>query len=248
MMLPTNRTILLCAGLNVISACSFTNRQPEPEGQLQFIQQQAAQLDDQGRKLDQLSDTQQQLLEQLRSTQQQITDLLAELTHEVDDVAPASLQPVAEVLPSASTENRRVRSTLNGKLVMGRVEWLWLDIAAAHFKCKVDTGAALSTLYVRDLLLFERNGESWVRFTIHGQETALEAPLAKSNKKNQVSLMARMGSFAEQATFTLDEVSDVPVYSVTLGRDFLQDIAVVDVSRKFTQPKVELTVDQVTGD
>src|SRR5690606_31390482 len=107
------------------------------------------------------------------------------------------------------------------------------------------------SLNTREVQPFERNGESWVQFQIASDEKGQiwEAPLIRYvrvrnaasdtlERRPVVRLTVRLGSIVEDAEFTLANRDSLP-YPVLLGRDFLRDIAVVDVAKKFTQPKIE---------
>ncbi|TVZ37806.1 hypothetical protein P886_2151 [Alteromonadaceae bacterium 2753L.S.0a.02] len=235
------RLFVILWGLLWLSACSFSNTKQGPSEEALLLQQQASELEAQAFKLDAINLSQQQIQVQLQETQRQLADLRVLVDAQSQKNGEPAVTETAVALPVPSGGKRKVRTFSNGKLLMGRVEWVWLDAAAAHFKARIDTGAMASHLVVSDIQPFERNGESWVRFKINGHGKLVQAPLQKTAKKPQVSLMVRMGTLAEQAKFFLTEQGDA-VYTVVLGRDFLRDIALVDVSKKFTQPKVELTV------
>ncbi|WP_019605748.1 RimK/LysX family protein [Teredinibacter turnerae] len=251
---PTNNQIIMMlrffrclplTGLLVLQACTFTNSRESDSSPTQaLLEAQSATLENQAQTLALLSDNQQALLTELRVTQAQIRDLqMGAPAAASEPEAVGEVKPVAELL--AQTEpGRKVRTNSSAKLLLGRVEWVWMDILSAHLKARIDTGVANASLVVATVQQFERNGESWVRFMLHDQAEPVEAPLKKNARRNRVALMVRMGSLAEYVDFALEQESEAPTYSVTLGRDFLQDIALVDVSRKFTQPKVELTLDQ----
>ena len=59
------------------------------------------------------------------------------------------------------------------------------------------------------------------------------------DRRPVVRLTVRIGDMTEKAEFTLKDRSDM-TFPVLLGREFLKDIAVVDVAREYIQPKPKL--------
>lgn len=52
--------------------------------------------------------------------------------------------------------------------VIGLREWIALpDLGVVGLRAKIDTGASTSTLHASEIVQFERDGASWVRFTAH---------------------------------------------------------------------------------
>jgi len=144
--------------------------------------------------------------------------------------------------------------TADGKLLLGETEWLWLDEADHAFQARIDTGAATSSISAADITIFERDGEDWARFFMSHQDTddriRIEAPLVRhvrikqasadsSDRRPVVLLSVRVGELNEKAQFTLADRSNM-AFPVLLGRDFLKDIAVVDVARTYIHPKPQL--------
>ena len=52
--------------------------------------------------------------------------------------------------------------------VIGLREWINLpELGMVGLRAKIDTGASTSSLHASDIQPFDRDGESWVRFTAH---------------------------------------------------------------------------------
>lgn len=60
--------------------------------------------------------------------------------------------------------------------------------------------------------------------------------MEKGERRYVVRLPIQLGEFIEEAEFTLADRANMR-YPVLLGREFLRDVAVVDVSKKYTQAK-----------
>ena len=151
------------------------------------------------------------------------------------------------VVPTASNPTHGV--------VLGQIERVTIDSIKQTFDARVDTGAATSSLNAIDIEQFERNGKKWVRFHLSDDKTPMddknwiEAPIVKFVKIRQstndeverravIELWVKVGSIHEKAQFTLADRSQMS-HPVLLGREFIKDIAVVDVSKKYVQSEKE---------
>ncbi len=162
--------------------------------------------------------------------------------------------PKAMPIPTEKCPAPNQGHTVDGKLLVGEAEWIWVDAANDAFQARVDTGATTSSISAQEITIFERNGKNWVRFFLSHQEMddkiQIEAPLVRHVRVRQASaddldrrpvvrLTVRIGDMTEKAEFTLKDRSDM-AFPVLLGREFLKDIAVVDVAREYIQPKPKL--------
>lgn len=135
---------------------------------------------------------------------------------------------------------------LGDRLIIGRVEHVVLTDGLT-FKARIDTGAGLTSLHATDLVQFERDGKAWVRFAIQEgntkQQVTVERPVKRFINIKQLSgepqrrpivlMTIKMGQLEERVEVTLTDRSGY-LYEVLVGRNFLRDRAIVDVSKKFT--------------
>lgn len=189
-------------------------------------------------------DYQSKTSEQIQQLNQQVqalavtVDQLQQVKAETGHVLSASDAPVLTPVIEAGD-----------KVVLGRVEYVWLEALKRHLKARVDTGARSSSLHAKNIQAFERNGKKWVSFDVvlDDGDFPLEAPLERYVRIRQassdqlesrpvVTLNVELGNISEETTFTLSDREDM-LYPVLLGRNFLRDIALVDVAKKFTQER-----------
>jgi hypothetical protein len=132
---------------------------------------------------------------------------------------------------------------------LGAVERVKIDTLKTQVDARVDTGAETSSLNAVDIQEFERNGKSWVRFHIDDSVTKaeerqwIEAPVVryvkirqssteKTERRSVVKLWVELGNLRQQTEFTLADRSEM-THPMLLGRQFIQDIALVDVSKSY---------------
>lgn len=135
-----------------------------------------------------------------------------------------------------------------GKAVLGEVEEVWLAPPGVRIVGRIDTGATSSSLHAEEIVEFERDGEDWVRFRVEGKDGIAEFEAAivrqvrvvqqadpKGTRRPVVEIRVRLGDIDETVEFTLADRSHLD-NNLILGRNFLKDLAVVDVARQFIQP------------
>lgn len=140
-------------------------------------------------------------------------------------------------------------------VVLGAIEKVKIDTIKQQFDARVDTGATTSSINAIDIQEFERNGKTWVKFHIKDDSTAademhwIESPVVRYVKIRQatntdgerrivVELWVQLGDVHEKAQFTLADRSQMS-HPILLGREFIQDIALVDVSKQYLQTKTK---------
>jgi len=191
---------------------------------------------------------------QLNSTQvleADLQDLSASLEALPATVAelcrPPEPKPVA--VPSCEP-NEPLRTVIvqSDKMLIGELETVWLEPPGVPLVARMDTGATSSSLHAENLREFERDGEDWVRFDLLvGKETieveqrivrharVIQQADPSGSRRPVVQMRIRIGNVDETFDFTLADRSHLE-NEVILGRNFLADIALVDVGRQFIQP------------
>ena len=173
-------------------------------------------------------------------------------------VEEVKLEPVAETKPAEKPETKPEEpvakpapvKTEEGKLILGEQEYVRLVDMKVTTKARIDTGATTSSLSAVDIVPFERDGKDWVKFKVkhNGVESKeMSMPVERWVKVKQSSSeesdtravvlsVIKIGDMTSKTEFTLADRTHLK-YPVLLGRSFFRDIAVVDVGRKYVQPK-----------
>lgn len=144
--------------------------------------------------------------------------------------------------------------SIDDKIILGRTEWIWLEAINRVFRARVDSGATTSSLSAHHIVEFERDGKKWIRFNMVPDDDVddsyeVEAPLVRFARIRQASseeidrravveMTIKIGEFTDTAEFTLTDRSSM-TYPILLGREFLRDIALIDVAKSYHQPKPE---------
>lgn len=164
-----------------------------------------------------------------------------------------SLTAVSPTFSAAECPPREAPATLmDGKTIIGASEWIYLSPPGHHYQARIDSGAATSSLSAVNVERFERNGKRWVRFLLQHDDEAepieIEAPLIRHvlirqassdevDRRPVVSLTVNLGNALQQDTeFTLTDRSQM-TYPILLGREFLRDVTLIDVGRRFLHAK-----------
>ena len=158
----------------------------------------------------------------------------------VDDEVEACEVP-AEVVPDPSA----------AKMTVGSVETILITPPGISVPARVDTGADSNSLTATALVYFERDGDDWVRFDVEVESGAhtierrvlrhvrvLQQSDVEGTRRPVVVLRVQIGDLFGSFEFNLSDRTHLR-HPVILGRDFLMDTMLVDVSRQFVQPLPE---------
>ncbi|MGY0616429.1 putative ATP-dependent zinc protease [Vibrio sp. FJH11] len=185
----------------------------------------------------------------INSLEDQIDKLTGELLIARDKVLAEVKKPKEPIVVPAPPP---VEATPTHDIVLGSIEKVTIDSIKQSFDARVDTGADTSSLNAIDIKEFERNGKNWVRFHLADNTKSeeeksiwIEAPVLRYVKIRQsaneeldrravVELWVKVGKIHEKAQFTLADRSHMN-HPILLGREFIRDIALVDVSRTYIQ-------------
>ncbi|HET8806934.1 MAG TPA: ATP-dependent zinc protease, partial [Methylophaga sp.] len=191
-------------------------------------------------------------LNEVKSSQtavsRQLSTINDKLDKEPEPVVVMAAQETPESCPTVAPPS------VDDKIILGRTEWLWLEAVNRVFRARVDSGATTSSLSARNIVEFERDGKKWVRFNMVPDDDVddsyeVEAPLVRIARIRQASseevdrrpvveLTIKIGEFTDNAEFTLTDRTSM-TYPILLGREFLRDIALIDVAKSYYQPKPE---------
>jgi hypothetical protein len=142
-----------------------------------------------------------------------------------------------------------VNKTSHSNTLIGWREWVSLpDLGVDWLKAKIDTGARTSSLHAFGIREFERDGESWVRFSVKpwqdSQEDAVEVECpvhdrravrsssGHAQERLVVELLIRLYDREVLAEVTLSNRDEMG-FRMLIGREALRQGYVVDPARSF---------------
>ena len=193
------------------------------------------------------------LLESLDDTRPLLSGLkesLAEQSSQLEQALSELREPPRRAPASECPANN---ASIGNKEIIGALEWVYMDPPGRHFRARVDSGAETSSLSASEVAVFERDGDDWVRFNFQDDSSDdpvhFELPIkrtvlirqvssTKPERRYVVDIDVRLDDQLQKTEFTLTDRSSM-TYPVLLGRAFLMDIYVVDVSRSYTHDRYQ---------
>lgn len=165
---------------------------------------------------------------------------------EPDDSIPQEMTcPVCPVCKASTA--RKQSSSENAPVIIGALEKVHVEPPGILLTARIDTGAKSSSIHAENIVRFEREGERWASFDIFDDDNNLihlEMPIERRvritqandeiQKRYVVKMWLKLGKIREKVDVTLADRGDL-THPLLIGRNFLIDTAVVDVSKKFTQ-------------
>ncbi|WP_394201861.1 RimK/LysX family protein [Shewanella waksmanii] len=235
-------TLAVIAGLTGCAAKSNTDNMPVPvdaatlDSQLEAQQAQIVKIIENNQQTQQQSLT--ALTDEVKSLQTQLADLNQKQQPKDAQVIPVEVE--CDVSP------------IGDKFILGATEHVYIDEVKARFKTRIDTGAESSSLDARNIILFERDGKQWVRFDVFtlGEDNPAQTFESKverfvrikqdanenSDRRPVIHAHLQIGKYKAETDLNLVDRSHLE-FPLLLGRKFMQDIAVVDVSQTYIHGK-----------
>lgn len=202
--------------------------------------------------------SQQQLLAQQLTQHEETIRLLSESLEQQKRLAAIPPAPTEKAQnecprplyprPAATAKS----ALLEDKQVVGEREKVLFNGLDVVMSARIDTGATTASLDARDIQIFERNGEEWVRFTVYNPQTRtpveverkrarrvhiVQANSEEPERRPVVEMRITVGKITQNAEFTLADRSSME-FPVLIGRNILRDVMLVDVSRSDIAPPV----------
>ncbi|MFO7799703.1 ATP-dependent zinc protease [Rhodohalobacter sp.] len=137
----------------------------------------------------------------------------------------------------------------NTKFIIGRLEKIdFPEFSISNLEAKIDTGAYTSSLHCHHLEQIKSNGENWVQFILldpkhpEYEKNPFSAPIHKIRKvkssngqiQERFTIKRKIRFFGKIHTIelTLTDRSEMK-FPVLIGRKFLSNKFLVDVSKKY---------------
>lgn len=161
-------------------------------------------------------------------------------------VSKAPVVPKPKVKTNCKKVDPKVKAA-HDLPVLGQIETAVIMPAGLVLKARIDTGATTSSIGVEKLEQYERDGKPWVKFSIKDPKTgkSKEFNLKRERKvkikqhesaeikRPVIKLRVILGKIDQTREFTLADRESYD-YPLLIGRNYLMDTAIVDVSKRYT--------------
>ena len=237
---PVRVLILTSVALLSLSACTQNKLQPQMQAELGRAQACIAKQELQGQ---QLIEQQAETLRQLQRVQQQL--ILQQMAIEARPQVVERIVPQGKCPPVSATNktNQRKEQTAADKQIVGLREQALIAGLNLVMQARISTNVAHSVVDARNIQMFERNSEEWVRFTLYNPDTKEPHVLERKRLRFQtvqtanptpdrrpvVEIRFTIGKLTQRGEFVLADRS-ASEYPILIGRNLLRDVMLVDVS------------------
>lgn len=141
-------------------------------------------------------------------------------------------------------------ATTAGKMhlpIVGALEWVLVEPAGMKMEARIDTGAETTSIHAENIQLVEKDGKRYVRFDLLDendqpvqQELRFRRRVLIKQKEGEperryvVRMWVTLAGSRSRIDVNLSDREDFE-YPLLVGRNFLVDTVIVDVSRRYTQ-------------
>lgn len=155
-----------------------------------------------------------------------------------------------KIVVKKKPEVKEVTSSSSTKQVIGSSELVRVLPGNVVLGSRIDTGAETTSINAIDMQLFERDSREFVSFRLNNDENSslIEEPVLKyvkikrhageSQSRPVIKLRLILGGHEKVVLVTLTDRSKFK-YPLLIGRNFLRDLYIVDVSESMTSKPIE---------
>lgn len=186
---------------------------------------------------------------QEQTSKAEVSDVTTEKTTETEIPVEKPVTPVVPVPPKniITIEETVIQKPAHfqGRLVLGLHETATLPNLNLTMDTKLDTGAEITSADARNIQLFERDKKRWVKFELHRTSKGIipmelpvrdiiriRRPGSTAAERPTVNMTISTGEITQQVEVSLTDRSNYD-YPLLIGRNLMQDLAVVDVSQSY---------------
>lgn len=222
--------------MTFLSACT---QQKLQQSQAELAVAQAC-LSKQEQQAQLLSEQQARVIEQLQKVQLtlDVQQTMLEERPQVIQMTPPKVDCPPPPPARISAHDQR----LNDKQIVGLREQALIAGLNVVMQARISTNVAYSVIDARNIQMFERNSEEWVRFTIYNPDTREPHVLerkrlrfqtvqtgANADRRPVVEIRFTIGKLSQRGEFVLADRSGSE-FPILIGRNLLRDVMLVDVS------------------
>ncbi|RXJ86454.1 ATP-dependent zinc protease [Arcobacter sp. CECT 8985] len=138
----------------------------------------------------------------------------------------------------------------SSKIIIGQKEYVYIPSEDITLKARIDTGATTTSINALNIKGIERDGKKWVKFDLEDEKGKLihkSLPISrlvkikrhgtKYQRRYVVKMKLTIGKTTQLVDVSLTDRSKFK-YPLLLGRNYLNGIMIVDVSKEYTtKPK-----------